>query len=69
MQQQTCNGNSVVVNSRSRYVIINERTYPFLPNMKGRSSTTINGSVFIDGYELKNGKWKRTIRSLWHLLF
>ena len=25
--------------------------------------------VFINGYEWKDGKWKRTLRALWHLWF
>lgn len=29
----------------------------------------INNKVFIDGYEFKDGKWKRTLRALWHLFF
>ena len=31
--------------------------------------TTINGKVYIDGYEFKNGKWKKTLRAWWHLWF
>ena len=36
---------------------------------KGHSSIVINGKVYLDGYEFKNGKWKRTLRALWHLIF
>ena len=36
---------------------------------KGHNSTVINGKVFIDGYEYKKGKWRRTLRALWHLWF
>ena len=28
-----------------------------------------NGHVYINGYELKNGKWKRTLRAWWHWWF
>lgn len=35
----------------------------------GTSVTTINGKVYVNGYELKNGKWKITLRSLFHLFF
>jgi hypothetical protein len=24
---------------------------------------------YINGYEYKNGEWKRTLKALWHLLF
>lgn len=36
---------------------------------KGYNSTVIDGKVYLDGYEFKNGKWKRTLRALWHLWF
>lgn len=35
----------------------------------GRNSTVINNKVYIDGYELINGKWKKTLRALWHRWF
>ena len=35
----------------------------------GTNITTINGKVYVNGYELKNGKWKITLRSLFHLFF
>ena len=31
--------------------------------------TTIDGQVFINGFEWKNGEWKRTAKALWHLWF
>lgn len=34
---------------------------------KGHNSTVIDGKVFLDGYEYKNGKWKRTLKALYHL--
>ena len=49
-------------------VIIDGVELPPVPS-KGYSSTVINGKVYIDGYEFRNGKWKRTLRALWHLLF
>ena len=36
---------------------------------KNTSTTIINRKVYIGGYEWKNGKWKRTWRALWHLIF
>lgn len=61
-------GNHKIVISDSS-VFMDGMTYP-LPNDKEyHSSTIINNDVFIDGYELKKGKWKRTIRAMWHLLF
>lgn len=59
-------GNRVVVNGKD--VMINGETLPPPPS-KGKSITTIDNKVFIDGYEFKNGKWCRTLRALWHLVF
>jgi len=69
MQNNIINGdrNSVSVNNRT--VTINGLSYPMLESMHGNSSSIIDNKIFIDGYELKNGKWKKTIRALWHLWF
>jgi hypothetical protein len=37
--------------------------------MKGYSISQINDKIYMDGYELKNGKWKRTLKGLFHYLF
>ena len=51
-------------------VIINGVKLPPLPSRhKFRNVTTINNKVYIDGYEFKNGKWKKTLRAWWHLWF
>lgn len=49
-------------------VIINGVKMPPCP-AKGRNSTIINNKVYIDGYELVNGKWKKTLIALWHKWF
>lgn len=49
-------------------VTINGVKMPPCP-AKGRNSTIINNKVYIDGYELVNGKWKKTLRALWHKWF
>lgn len=36
---------------------------------KGCNSTVIDGKVYLDGYEFKKGKWRRTLKALWHLWF
>lgn len=65
--------NSVISSNDGVVVIGNEVTIngvkmPPCPT-KGRNSTVINNKVYIDGYELVNGKWKKTLRALWHKLF
>ena len=49
-------------------VTINGVKMPPCP-AKGYNSTIINNKVYIDGYELVNGKWKKTLRALWHKFF
>jgi hypothetical protein len=31
--------------------------------------TMINDKVYVDGYEFKNGKWKKTLKAWFHLWF
>lgn len=69
MNIQYKNGNSVIIDSRRRLVIINATEYPFKNEMKGSNATQINEKVYIDGYQLINGRWKRTLRALWHFIF
>lgn len=49
-------------------VIINGVRMPPCP-VKGHNSTIINNKVYLNGYELVNGKWKKTLRALWHKWF
>jgi hypothetical protein len=49
-------------------VTINGVKLPPCP-AKGHNSTVINGKVYIDGYEFVNGRWKKTLRALWHRWF
>lgn len=40
------------------------------PFAKHTNNVTIIGKeVLINGHELKDRKWRRTLRSLWHLFF
>lgn len=49
-------------------VVINGKELPQCPG-RGRNITTINNRVYIDGYEFKRGKWRRTLAALYHLWF
>lgn len=65
--------NSVISSNSGVVVIGNEVTIngvkmPPCP-AKGCNSTIINNKVYLDGYELINGKWKKTLRALWHKWF
>lgn len=60
----------IIVVTYEDLVFINGEPAPLCPSKrKNHNTTVIDGKVYIDGYELKNGKWKRTLKALWHLWF
>ena len=60
------NENVIIVGNKG--VFINGKEYP-LPDGKSTNSTIIDNHVFANGYELKNGKWKKTLRAIFHKYF
>lgn len=67
------NNYSTITENDGIYVINNEVTIngvkaPPCP-AKGHSSTIINDKVYLNGYELVNGKWKKTLKAFWYNLF
>ena len=69
MNYQSCNGVTCVSSTKKRITTINGVEYPWVKGMTGNCTTQINEKVYIDGYELKNGKWKKTCKALFHLIF
>ena len=67
-------GNTIISSTYSGVIVIgNEVTIngvkmPPCP-AKGHNSTIINDKVYLNGYELVNGEWKKTLRALWHKWF
>lgn len=49
-------------------IIIDGKKIPPCPAPMN-NCTIIDNHVFIDGYEWKNGKWKKTLRALYHKYF
>lgn len=64
-ESETSLGRVVVVGNR---VFINGNELPPCP-ATGRNVSTINGKVYIDGWEYKKGKWRRTLKAIWHIFF
>lgn len=59
--------NIVQVNDK---VVINGIELPQCPSKsKHINSTIVNEKIYLNGYEFKNGEWKRTLAALWHWLF
>ena len=50
-------------------IIINGVTIPNPPKFKANSVTIVDNRLFVGGYEYIDGKWKRTLRALWHKWF
>ena len=65
-----CIQNDNVVAVIGNRVWINGEELPPIPTKcSGHSTTQIDGKVYIDGYEFKKGKWRRTLRALWYMWF
>lgn len=50
-------------------VWIDGKELPPVPGKSPHSITQIDNKVYIDGFEFKKGKWRRTIKAIWHLWF
>ena len=60
--------NGVVIEDNR--ITLGDKILPPLPKKYSSVSfTNINDEIFINGYEWKNGYWKRTLRALWYWFF
>lgn len=51
-------------------IYINGEKLPPLPgSLRGYSITQDGANLYVNGYEWKNGKWRRTLRALWNYWF
>jgi uncharacterized protein YxjI len=66
MGNQVIVGNGTSVSTNKRSATINGKEIPFNKKMKGNNVTVIDGNVFIDGYELVEGQWRKTLKALWY---
>lgn len=60
--------NCQICDSRNGKLIVNGKEIP-KPPVEMNNATMINGSVFVGGYEYKNGEWKRTLMALFYKYF
>lgn len=49
-------------------ITVNGKKIPCPPG-NGHIFSTINGKVFSNGYEYKNGEWVKTLSAIWHKYF
>ncbi|MFW5962163.1 MAG: hypothetical protein ACOCQR_00930 [bacterium] len=59
---QSNNGNSIQMDGK--VLTINGEEYK-VPG-RGKNVSIVNGKIFVNGFELVNGKWKRTLKALWY---
>lgn len=57
----------VVVNNMT--VLIEGKTIPFPKDVTGNNVTISDKEVFVDGHELIDGEWKKTLKGLWNRYF
>lgn len=50
-------------------IIVNGQEYTIPEKVGSSNIAIIDGRIFINGYEFKNGKWIRSLRALWHKYF
>ena len=58
-----------IINQHS--IRLNGEMIPLPPGRRGKCTTTtvINDHIYVNGYEYIGGKWKRTLKAIWHHLF
>lgn len=66
--------NTIIQNGQEiRYskdrIVVNGVTIPVPQKFKANSVTIVEHRLLVGGYEYINGKWKRTLRALWHKWF
>ena len=60
---QSINSNIVVIGNR---VWINGKELPRVPgDGNSHTSVVINNKAYVNGYEFKDGEWKKTLKAIW----
>lgn len=58
------------IDTKDKFVIIDGRSHTIPEHVKCHNVTTINGTVYMGGYELQSdGTWKRTLKAMYHYFF
>lgn len=63
------NNKTIEVDSTNHKICINGVEFEFPKKVSHFKVATIDGKIFINGYEFTGRGWKRTLRSLWHYYF
>lgn len=58
------------VNNIGNKVFVNGSPLPPIPGTKSSVSLSqVGNRLYVNGYECRNGRWKRTLRAIIHALF
>lgn len=55
--------NGINIDTFRRIVYVNGKKYPFIKGMKGFNFCIAKNIIYIDGYELKDNTWKKTLKA------
>ena len=67
---QEQDGQTIMLDSSS--LLVNGVAYELPKRIQNRSRhnlAQVNQKIFIDGYEFRNGNFRRSLLALWHMLF
>lgn len=67
---QEQDGQTIMLDSSS--LLVNGVAYELPENIKHRSGhnlAQVNNKIYIDGYEFRNGKFRRSLAALFHMIF
>ena len=57
------------VSQKNKTVRLGEKTFPFAKGMTGKNVNTINNTTYVDGFELIDGQWKKTLKAFLYKYF
>lgn len=60
------NNGTIIANNE---IYVGGQKIPMPPHGLNNVIAIINNKVYIDGYEYKDGKWKKTLAAWWHKYF
>ena len=57
------------IDSKNDKLIVNGKEIKFPKKRYSHRINQVNNHLYVDGYELVNGKWKRTLKAVLYQLF
>lgn len=54
---------------QDEYLYVDDAGYKLPRKSRTHSITTINDKIYVNGYEFKDGKFRKTLKSIWYKHF